>query len=124
MEYRNTNRHPILNCDLEYADGVSTGSVHYNFLIVPEQGTYYLRNVGTNKYADVKGPSTSSGALIHQWDFHTSNQEKWIIEYVPNSGGYIRFNSAYSNLYLGIDPSNTTVVGGSTSDDSFRLTSI
>lgn len=71
---------------------------------------YYIRNVGTNKYADVKGPSTSSGALIHQWDFHTSNQEKWIIEYVPNSGGYIRFKSAYSNLFLGIDPSNTTVV--------------
>ena len=90
-------------------DGILKSTGTWEFSIVPQAGTYYIRNVQSGKYVET-GTSTAEGTLVHQWDFNTSDQEKWVIEYVPNSGGYIRFKSAYSNLYLGIDSSNTTVV--------------
>ncbi|MBE6694050.1 MAG: hypothetical protein E7589_04730, partial [Ruminococcaceae bacterium] len=72
--------------------------------IVPEEGTYYIQNVGSGRYVDVEGPSLNDGAAIHEWDFRTNPQEKWIVEHVANSDGYIRLKSVYSNKYIGIDP--------------------
>ena len=71
---------------------------------------YYFQNVGTGRYMDVEGPSSASGAAIQQWDLHAGNQEKWIIQHVANSGGYVRIKSAYSNLYLGINYADTSSV--------------
>ncbi len=95
--------------EIYHSNGTLKSTVYFEFSIVPQVGTYYIRNVKSEKYVEAD-TSTTEGMLVHQWDFNTSNQEKWIIEYVPNSGGYIRFKSIYSNLYLGMDPSDITVV--------------
>ena len=90
----------------------NTVDYYYNEIntkyILPDEGTYYLQNVGTGRYMDVEGPSTSVGANIQQWDFHTGNSEKWVLEYMTNSEGYVRFRSTHSNLYLGVNSSNTS----------------
>ena len=100
----------LLDVKISTADGSVVFSGFYNYVIIPQEGTYYVKNAGTEKYIDIEGPSTSSGAIIHQWQYHVGRQEKWNIEHVDNSGGYVRLKSEYSNLYLGIDSANTSSV--------------
>jgi len=91
-----------------YSNGDFSGTGDFYFIIVPEEGTYYIQNVDTGRYVDIDAGSSQSGAIIHQWQFHTEDQIKWIVEHVEGEGGYIRLKSARSNLYLGVDPANTS----------------
>ena len=82
-----------------------------NYRAVPpiEDGvSYYLQNVGTKRCMDIEGPSTAEGAIIQQWDFSTATQKKWI--FTRESGGYFTIKSAYSNKYVGVDSTNTSVI--------------
>lgn len=99
-----------LNGRIKYANGTQSHQGYFNFTIVPQEGTYYIQNASTGKYIDIEGPSKNAGAIIQQWQFHTGNQEKWNIEHVANSGGYVRLKSVYSNLYIGVDSSNTSSI--------------
>jgi len=91
------------------------------FYIVPEEGTYYIQNVGSGRYVDVEGPSLNDGAAIHEWDFRTNPQEKWIVEHVANSDGYIRLKSVYSNKYIGIDPDALSYVKQYAAQNNYTL---
>ena len=93
-----------------YSDGTVVYSADYYFIIVPQEGTYYIRNVGTKRYIDLESASSSIGANIQQWQFHTESQEKWVVEHVPGQGGYVRLKSVCSNLYIGIDSNNYSLV--------------
>ena len=85
-------------------------SAYYTFPIIPQQGTYFIQNAGTDKYMDVEGASTASGAIIQQWAYHTGNQAKFVIEHVSGQQGYCRIKSVHSNLYVGVDSTNTSVI--------------
>ena len=89
--------------------------------VIPKEGTYYFQNAWTERYMDVEGPSTASGAAIHEWNLHTATQEKWIVEHVAGSGGYVRIKSAYSNLYLGISSTNSSYVGQYSTLNNYTL---
>ena len=71
-----------------------------NVIEIPE-GTYFIKNKATNRYMDIDGPSMNAGTIIHQWDLHGYNQERWIFKY--RSDGYYTIKSVYSNLYVGIE---------------------
>ncbi len=104
--------------------GGTTTSVYngyFTHVIVPQQGTYYIQNAGTEKYIDVEGPSTASGAIIQQWQFHTGNSEKWTLQHVSGSGGYVRLKSVLSNLYLGVDSSNTASIKQYSTQNDYTL---
>ncbi len=82
-----------------------------NYMSVPpiEDGmNYFIQNVGTKRYMDVEGPSTAEGAIIQQWNFSMALQKKWI--FTRESGGYFTIKSAYSNKYVGVDSTNTSVI--------------
>ena len=86
-------------------------SFYGNYMSVPpiEDGEkYFIRNEGTKRYMDVEGPSTAEGAIIQQWSFSTATQKKWI--FTRESGGYFTIKSAYSNKYVGVDSTNTSVI--------------
>lgn len=72
-----------------------------NYTSIINDGTYFIQNVGTRRYMDVEGPSTSEGAVIQQWDFHTGNQAKWNIS--RQSDGYYTIQSVYSSKYVGVE---------------------
>ena len=110
-----------VNGRIKYADGTQVTAGTFTHMIVPQEGTYYVQNASTEKYIDIKGPSTSEGAIIHQWQYHTGNQAKWNIEHVSNSGGYIRLKSAYSNLYIGVDSSDTSVIKQYSTQNDYTL---
>ncbi len=110
-----------LRLQLKYGNAGVFYTGFYNYQIVPKQGTYYMQNAGTGRYIDVEGPSAVSGAVIQQWEFHTGNQEKWILEHVANSDGYVRLKSAYSNLYMGVDSSNTSLVKQYSTQNDYTL---
>ena len=106
---------------VEYANGNTAGSGTFTFNIVPQQGTYFIQNAETEKYADIEGPSKAEGAIIQQWAFSTANQKKWIIEHVSGSDGYVRIKSVYSGLYIGVDPSSTTTVRQYSTKNDYTL---
>ena len=93
----------------------------FTFSIVPEEGIYYIRNMGTKRYIDIEGPSKASGAIVQQWDFHTGDYERWIVEHVEDSGGYIRLKSVYSGLYIGVDSSDTSVIRQYSTKNDYTL---
>lgn len=110
-----------VNGRIQYANGTQVAVGTFVHMIVPQEGTYYIQNASTGKYVDIKGPSTSEGAIIHQWQYHTGNQAKWNIEHVSNSGGYVRLKSVYSNLYIGVDSSDTSVIRQYSTQNDYTL---
>ena len=100
-----------INSLIKNASGATVATYYSTHRAVPpiEDGvSYYLQNVGTKRYMDVEGPSTAEGAIIQQWSFSTAPQKKWI--FTRESGGYFTIKSAYSNKYVGVDSSNTSVI--------------
>ena len=77
---------------------------------IPQEGKYYIENVGTGRYIDIEGPSKLADRIIQQWDFHSGNYEKWRVVYDDETTGYIRFKSAYSGKYIAVDDVNTSVI--------------
>lgn len=110
-----------INGRIKYANGTEVYSGYFSHMIVPQEGTYYIQNAGTEKYIDIEGPSTSAGAIIQQWQYHTGNQEKWNIEHVSNSGGYVRLKSVYSGLYIGVNSSNTSSIKQYSTQNDYTL---
>ncbi|XMB71870.1 RICIN domain-containing protein [Mycoplasmatota bacterium WC30] len=75
----------------------------YEFADISTSGDiYYIQNNYSNKYIDIHGPSTSEGALIHEWTYHPNLSENWEIT-LDNDTGYYTIKSIYSNMYIGID---------------------
>ena len=108
-----------------YVQGVTEEEPEYLgyflFMIVPEEGAYYIQNISTRKYVEVREASNVSGALIQQGTFHTETHEKWEVEHIANSGGYVRLKSVCSNFYLGIDPTDTDSVKQYSTQNDYTL---
>ena len=102
--------------------GVNIGSYSSDHLVVPYISlgvAHYIRNVGTDKYIDIEGPSKSEGAIIQQWQFNRKSQSKWAID--RTTGGYFTFRSSYSGLYIGVDSSNSSVIKQYSTQNNYTL---
>ena len=91
------------------------------FEVIPQAGTYFIRNNATEKFIDVEGPSTADGAIIQQWSFSTANQKKWMIEHVPGGEGFVRIKSVYSNKYIAVDSTTSTTIKQTSTLDNYSL---
>ena len=86
--------------------GSQTGAYKLNLLKAASASgaTYYLKNIGTLKYMDIKGPVAQE--FVHQWTFHTGSQEKWTVQ--RQSDGYYTIRSKYGNkYYVGVADAST-----------------
>lgn len=92
----------------------------FSVFIMPEEGTYMIQNAETNRYMDIEGPSTAAGANIQQWNYYNVPQMKWKIVHSTTSK-YVRIQSVYSNLYLGIDSSNPSLVKQYATENDYTL---
>lgn len=90
-----TAKRPVI--EIKYFPAASLGN-----------GCYFLRNRGTNRYIDVEGASTASGAPIQQWEFHGQTQSQF--QLTKNSSGYYTIKSICSNLYVSV-ASNSSASG-------------
>ncbi len=94
------------------SDGTTTAFRSYAltyYAIPPINGkTSFIQNTGTERYVDIEGPSKNTGAIIQQWQFNVKTQSKWLFE--VQSSGYFRIKSQYSNKYIGVDSTDTTVI--------------
>lgn len=88
---------------------------------IPTEGTYYIQNVHSSQYIDIEGPSTAEGADLQQWAFSSATQKRWIAEKVENSGGYVRFKSVYSGLYMGVNSGNTSLIEQYAAQNDYTL---
>ena len=97
-----------------------TGTFSY-FQVIPQEGTYLIRNEKTEKYIDVKGPNTNEGTLIHQWTYGESSSRRWIVEHVSGGEGFVRIKSAYSNKYLAVDSTTNTTIKQTSTLSNYSL---
>jgi len=79
----------------------------YSFIVLKEasitNGFYQPQNVNSDKYLDVCGPGEQ--IYVHQWIYHTGEQEKWLIQ--KQLDGYYTIRSQYgNNKYIGISSTN------------------
>ncbi len=111
-----------INVQIKASDNstvINSGYYYYN--VVPEEGLYYIQNVGTNKYVEIESASTAEGGIVQQWALHSMAHMKWVLEHVPNSNGYVRMLCYNSGLYLGIDSSNTSLVKQYSTENDYTL---
>jgi hypothetical protein len=60
---------------------------------------YYIKNVGSELNVDIHGPGAQE--WVHQWAFHTDDQQDWKIQ--RQNDGYYTIRSEFgSNKYIGI----------------------
>ena len=95
-----------------------TASATYNGTVYSEtyglyvtafsNGIYYLKNKGTEKYADIYGQTIANGTIIHQRDLHGGDSPKWILTHQGDGTYTIRTANAFSNIYMGISGNSTT----------------
>lgn len=88
---------------------------------VPQEGVYIIKNKGTGKYMEVENSSTVAGAIIQQGALYCSTSQKWEIEHVAGSGGYVRIKSVLSNKYLSIDSSDYTEIKQLNAQNDYSL---
>jgi RHS repeat-associated protein len=55
-----------------------------------DNGTYFIRNVETGKYWDVKGAKTDNNTPVIQYDFHGGTNQQWKFTY--GSDGFYRLS--------------------------------
>ena len=73
--------------------------------------SYYIKNIGTGLNVDIHGPAAQE--YVHQWSFHISDQEDWIIQ--KTNDDYYTIKSQYGNKkYIGI---SSTAIG----EDNIKL---
>ena len=85
---------------------LNTGKYEVHILRDAEisNGTYRLRNIGTEYYLDIHGPNAQE--YVHQWEYHTDIQMKW--NFTRDSNGYYTIQSLYGDRkYMAI--SSTSV---------------
>ena len=75
--------------------------------LILENGTYFLKNKQTGRYADIKGPTMALGTTIHQWQFHGGNSQEWVFDYLGDGYYSIRSNNSSSPYYLGVKNDST-----------------
>ena len=69
----------VYSSDCGVAERLPKLDITYESLQAIENGTYFIRNNRSGKYIDVNGQYTTSGANIHQWDFHGGTSQQWQI---------------------------------------------
>ena len=78
------------------------------------EGTYFLQNKQTQKYADIENQNMSSGTRIHQWSFHGDLSQRWIFDYIGNGYYTIKSANSFVPYYLGVQndsaAADTTIV--------------
>lgn len=63
-------------------------------------GYYTIQSVYSGLYVGIENASTSSGAIMEQWEFDGGDYQKWILSYAGD--GYYKIISAKSGLALSV----------------------
>lgn len=92
--------------------GKNHGNEYYNVqytIVVTEipNGTYYIKNKRTERYADIQGPTMSAGTLIHQYEYHGGNSQRWIFTHLGDGTYSIKSANSSSSYYMGVKDDST-----------------
>lgn len=83
--------------------------VTINLHVIPiYNGTYYLKNLGSNKYTDILD-SVSNGALIGHTQSQATNAARWVFTYSSNGYYTIRLANVNEPYYLGVKDDSTAL---------------
>ena len=84
-------------------------SENQTFRILPiSEGVYYIQNAETKFFVEIESLSSTAGIALQQSIFHGELHSRWNIIHV--SDGYFKIQSPYSDLYMGIDPTDPYLI--------------
>ena len=70
-------------------------------------GTYFLKNKETNRYADIENHTMSGGTQIEQQDFDGGNSQRWIFTHLGDGYYSIKSANSASTFYMGVSGDST-----------------
>ena len=65
-------------------------------------GTYFLKNKKTNRYADIQNGTMAAGTQIEQQDFDGSYSQRWVFTHLGDSTYSIKSANSPTPCYLGV----------------------
>ena len=64
-------------------------------------GTYFIKNKQSGKYADIYNQYMNDGTNVHQWEFHGGASQRWIFTRIENEYySVVSANSGVTTYYL------------------------
>ena len=83
-----------------------SANITVKFIMI-EDGTYYLRNLQNNLYADVYNGTMANNNIVEQQTFDGANTQKWVFTCVSENI-YTICSAQNTNYYLGVAGNSTT----------------
>ena len=71
-------------------------------------GDYYVKNISTEKYASTGNEQTNPNSAVQLFNFSVSGEEEWEVDF--GDDGYYTIKSVSNGKYIGVDPTNTSLV--------------
>ena len=112
----------IYSMILEGNSEPSKYTVYSYFQVIPQEGTYSIRNVGTKKFIGIDGHyNTEENARIKQFNYGDADWLRWTVEHVSGGEGYVRIKSHYSNKYISVDSTDNSVIKQTSAQNDYNL---
>lgn len=78
-----------------------TESYTLHVTAVPE-GAHFIRSKSSGKYVDIKDQVMANGTVIHQWDFHGGDTQRWVFTHLGDGTYTIHSANSADTYYLGV----------------------
>ena len=112
----------IYSMILEGNSEPSKYTVYSYFQVIPQEGTYFIRNVGTKKFIGIEGQyNIEENARIKQFNYGDADWLRWTVEHVSGGEGYVRIKSHYSNKYISVDSTDNSVIKQTSAQNDYNL---
>ena len=111
----------IYSMILEGTSEPSKFTAYSYFQVIPREGTCLIRNIVSEKFIDIEGHTVEENAIIQQFKYGDADWLRWCIEHVSGGQGYVRIKSKYSNKYIGVDSTDTTVIKQTSAQNDYTL---
>ena len=83
-----------------------TESYTLHVTAVPE-GEHFIRSKSSGKYVDIKDQIMAAGTVIHQWDFHGGDTQRWVFTHLDDGTYTIHSANSIDTYYLGVSGDST-----------------
>ena len=77
--------------------------VYITIIVTPvANGTYFIRSRESGKYIDIENQNMEDETILHQWDFHAGDSQRWIFTHLSDGYYSIRSKNSTNSYYLGV----------------------
>lgn len=92
-------------------------SVAYKLVVIIPEGTYFIKNKGTDRYVDVSSQTVTHGTAVYQEYYDIDTTREWVFTSLGDGTYTIHIANLSSNYYLGVSGQNIVIKTGTVTND-------